>query len=254
MTRRLSALAAVAALFGAVHASSCGRPPPPTSYVFQTPEGAPLLPALDFDRPAVGAVARHRISGRFRWLGVFGAPEGPGLACDSWGADEDAFLWASGCRDLPLPAAPTGTPLRLAYGPRVRLRVVTDGEAPSAPYELQLRFLPRGPGDAPDATLRHVFPSAALEGWFPSTGWNPASSVSIAGPDPVTVRFSRPGPYRVAWTLVHVRRVGGGTTSVGIGVPDAGLTIEVRDGVEDQTIDLAIPGAALRDAGQSMGR
>lgn len=254
MRRAASLLARLPFLVGLLAVASCGHPESPRSFLVETPEGKPLRVTSSFDGPTVLAVARDPGSGRFRRLNMNAAPTGSGLLVDPWGPREEAFLWVTGCRDLPLPLTPSPSPLRLAYGPRVRLRVVSDGELPTAPYALKFVFVPRGPGDAPDATLRLDQAPAASEGWFPVREWDMPSDLSISGTDPVTVRFCRAGPYRAIWTFMHFQKIDGGTIGNGIGAPDAGISFVVQDGVEDQLIDLRISGAALRDARQSLGK
>jgi len=250
----LSVLSVLLLWVGLVPVAGCGGPEPAREYAVETPEGKPLLAMSNFHGPTVLVVARDRVTGRFRSLRVNGAPTGWGLVVEPFGPGEEASLWVTGCRDLPLPLRPGPTPLRLVYGPRVRLRVVTDGEVPTAPYALKFVFVPRGPGDAPDATLRLDQAPAAAEGWFPTGGWDITSDVSISGAEAVTVRFSRPGPYRAIWTFMHVQKIDGGTIGSGVGAADAGISFVVQDGVEDQLIDLAIPGHVLREARQSLGK
>jgi hypothetical protein len=238
-------------------AGACGarEPRPSDEYAIETPTGKPLFLSFTSRDDPVSVVARDRRTGRCRWLPIHDlvvAARGPSI--ERAGPEEDSFLWVAGCRELKLPYPAPAAPLRLAYGPRVRLRVRTDGRLPDLPGRIDLTFTWRGPGDAPDAPFLHEFDGAAPEGWFPRKRFTSArSTISVTSADPsVAVRFSRPGPYRVTWMYMVHTPIEGGYTGSGIGLSGAGTTIDVADGVDEQVVELRIPGIAIEEAATSL--
>ncbi len=238
--------------------AGCGTEPPVVyvTHVVETPEGTTLQLPVTYPERAVMAVARHRPSGTVRILRIEAVFRPARLRIERAGTDEEGFLWVSGCLDLALPPEATATPLRLVYGPRVRLRLRTDGEVPAKPYQLQLSVRARVPLDSGEAGLREASPSAALKAWFRGSGGFPVAgwaNPSISGSPEVEVHFSRPGAHHVRFMMAHVERSTSGTVTSSTPVRDADLTIDVQDGVADQTIDLEVPGSTLREALKSLG-
>lgn len=238
----------------------CGREAPVAyiTHVIETPEGEPLRVPFSYPARAVMAVARHRPSGTVRKLPIeerVGPPRG--LRIERAGTDEEVLLWVSGCLDLALPSSETPTPVRLVYGPRVQLRVRTDGEIPAKPFELQLSVRRQLPPDSGDARLRADVPSAAREGCF-RVGERSAiaswTNPSLSGTAEVEVRFSGSGAHRVEFVLAHVEQTAGGRVTSEYPIPDADLSIDVQDGVAEQTIDLEVSGAALVATRKSLGK
>ena len=243
-------------LFGGL-AGACGAPEPRPSdeYAIETPTGKLLFLSLAAGDEPVSVVARDRRTGRCRWLRIDDlvvAARGPSI--ERARPEEDSFLWVAGCRELKLPFPVPAKPLRLAYGPRVRLRVRTDGHLPELPGRIELTFTYRGPGDAPDAPFLHEFRSAAPEGWFPRERFTSGrSTIWVTTADPsVAVRFSRPGPYRVTWIYMVHTPIEGGYMGSGIGLSAAGTTIEVADDIDEQIVELRIPGIAIEEAATSL--
>jgi hypothetical protein len=221
------------------------------TFAVQSPQGRVVALGTWTSDPAPGtlAVARTRGTQVVRPLERRRAGDGRTTVV-GLRPDEDAVLWVAGCRELPLVASTPDAPLRLEHGPRVALRVRVDAGLPDGDWWIGFRPRWRGPGDAPDALLRHRFLPAARERWIPSDeGLGDAVARFQAGRERTDVAFAWPGRYRAEWTLVRVTDRGGFTETSTFDVHGSTWTFEVADTSEAQALELTVARRDLEAAG-----